>query len=882
MVLDASAGNISMRTCVNCDHRNPDSVSVCERCGQIITLQPAQGRGPGAGTIPDIQVPSEMALGLLAGSEVQESLSVGDMLFEEPAAPINPIIPPKKRENLGFSLADQSFHGADPVQLAQRWEAENLKDPLLHQEVGNFRFVEKIGKGGFGAVYKAEQIFVGEPVAIKVLHLHQVDNPEVVRRFQREARALAQLRHPGIVRMIDFGMLPQYGFYLVMEFLKGHNVFDCLRVGELFPVERLSPIFGQLCEVLAFVHRKGIVHRDLKLSNIYLTPRPDGSEKVTLLDFGIAAIADDIDSITKTGAYIGTATYASPEQAQGVRELDGRSDLYSLAVLLFRLLAGVPPFQGNNSMDITHQKLARPAPMLRDIAPHRIWAESLEELMRVTLSLEPEQRPGDAHAFWALCEEAFAEQAELDEDGTLHSRGGGFLQIGDLESELSLSDGASHVSAPSSPSASDLEAPEDAKSASDSQLVPAIRLDEGSEEGLRPTPGHTLDYAGSAPEGAELQIGFGPHLGSTQEWAGPESVIQAIEEIEKKQREQQASQEELPAAGVEPKANPRTDPLFQEEGGEVSKDTKPESLLKVSKGGQIATQTLDEMDSFLTIKQEGLSADASLGTTQESKLHINQLDASAKTAMDTPAISAEQIEAMSLALPSGSKGELSAADRDELDSGATFVMTGSPELSIEDRDELDSGATLINRGDQLDSGPTVVNPEEVEKLHTMVKGAIESSASSSASLDALDSDPTFMSSDLSSKIAESSGGLSALHPQDLEGGITLAEGAAARHYHNAEEPSPTTEAPSQGELPAAPEVKPKPKPKPLGRDTAIMHPDEMDFALPPTERTIDDQGNKSTEHPTQSPTAKRWMMPAILIVGATALALLIYLLTQQI
>jgi len=436
-----------MRTCARCGHLNPASASTCESCHGLLTLQlhsgaavqeapeaspepkrappanddqqvgPAKGAGGGMlsrplgsislktaeyspeelsfaeslsardlfaedeESISTIDVKPNEAEGLVLDEDDEEESEEASEGDDAPAEPLGPAA--SDASGLGFSLAGKSIRDDQAIDLAAQIKAHSIADPLLGQQVGNFRFIEKIGRGGFGAVYRAEQVYLGEPAAIKVLHLHQVDNPETVRRFQREARALAQLKHDNIVKMIDFGMLPQYGFYLVMELLSGDNVYNRLRAREPFSLRRLKNVFRQLCDVLDFV------------------------------DFGIAAISDDIDPITKTGAYIGTATYASPEQIQGTKELDGRSDLYSLGVLLFRMLVGKPPFEGRNAMDITHKKLAVSAPSLAERAPERTWAPALEALMHSVLSREPAFRPPHARAFWDECGPALDAQASL-------------------------------------------------------------------------------------------------------------------------------------------------------------------------------------------------------------------------------------------------------------------------------------------------------------------------------------------------------------------------------------------------------------------------------------------------------------------------------------
>jgi serine/threonine protein kinase len=317
---------------------------------------------------------------------------------------------PTPDKPMGISLASGDEQTRHALLFSEQWDAQI--DPMLGQQLGAYHIIEKIGKGGFAAVYRAQHVRTYDVVAIKILHLHQIDQPDVVRRFQREARALAQLEHPSIVRMLDFGMLPQIGFYMVMELLEGENILERMRNSEQFGLLRLKNIFAQLCDVLNFVHERGIVHRDLKPNNIFLSKYQE-REKLTLIDFGIAAIEHDADPITRTGAFLGTVKYTSPEQDQGLRQLDGRSDLYSMGVLLYHLITGRVPFRGDSAIIIIQNKLRYVPPLLSEQIPNRPWALELENFMQQALAADPEQRPQDARAFWQQCAQALDAQYTL-------------------------------------------------------------------------------------------------------------------------------------------------------------------------------------------------------------------------------------------------------------------------------------------------------------------------------------------------------------------------------------------------------------------------------------------------------------------------------------
>jgi serine/threonine-protein kinase len=201
-----------------------------------------------------------------------------------------------------------------------------------------------------GIVYLAEHPALGRKAAIKVLHPRLAADPQVVSRFFQEARASNAIRHPNIVEAYDYGTLPDGASYIIMEYLEGESLAARLQRRGRLPLRAALDIAHQTAGALAAAHEKSIVHRDLKPDNLYLTrdPRVPGGELLKVLDFGIAKLAASIDGQishkTRTGTLMGTPLYMSPEQCRGVREVDHRSDIYSLGCILFEMLVGEPPF----------------------------------------------------------------------------------------------------------------------------------------------------------------------------------------------------------------------------------------------------------------------------------------------------------------------------------------------------------------------------------------------------------------------------------------------------------------------------------------------------------------------------------------------------------
>ncbi len=265
--------------------------------------------------------------------------------------------------------------------------------------LGPYRIGTKLGAGGIGAVYEATHVRTGRVYAVKVLLPESTLEPNALRRFRREAEALARLGHASIVAVHDFDVTADGVAFLVMDRLHGEDLATRLERGPL-PLDTTLRIFDEIAEALAAAHEAKILHRDLKPSNVFLARRPGAPERAILLDFGLAKMmnAGESQRLTATGAAMGTPIYMSPEQAQGL-DLDERTDVYSLAAILFEMLTGAPPFTGPTLTAILAKVLTHPPPPLRSIEPSA--PEVLDPVVRGALAKSPDQRPPTVRAFKA-------------------------------------------------------------------------------------------------------------------------------------------------------------------------------------------------------------------------------------------------------------------------------------------------------------------------------------------------------------------------------------------------------------------------------------------------------------------------------------------------
>ena len=283
--------------------------------------------------------------------------------------------------------------------------ADALRD-ALEQAVGSqYEITRLLGRGGMGAVYLAKEPALDRLVAIKVLPPESSEK-DTRERFRREARTAAKLTHPHIVPLHTFGEADGT-MYFVMGFVQGESLGDLMRRKGTIPVDDARRVLAEIADALDYAHRQGVVHRDIKPDNILID---DDSGKALLTDFGIAKATASGSTLTEAGSVVGTVHYMSPEQASGEKHIDGRSDLYSLGVIGYAMLAGRLPFDGESAQEILVQHVTRdPIPLetLADRPP-----DDLVRVVRRAMAKAPEDRWPDGHS---LREELATHTADSDQ-----------------------------------------------------------------------------------------------------------------------------------------------------------------------------------------------------------------------------------------------------------------------------------------------------------------------------------------------------------------------------------------------------------------------------------------------------------------------------------
>ena len=270
---------------------------------------------------------------------------------------------------------------------------------MIGSVVGNYKIIEQIGEGGMGSVFKGVDVMLDREVAIKSLRPELARNPDLLARFRTEAVTLAKLNHPNIATLFSFFRSGD-DFYMVMEFVDGPTLDDIIRDSKAMPTARAVPLFCQALEGIEHAHNMGILHRDIKPANIMVSSQ----DVVKVTDFGIARVLGEA-GMTRQGAVVGTIEYMSPERIQG-QDIDRRSDIYALGVVLYEMLTGRGLFSATSEYDLMRAQVEQPPAPPREYEPS--IPEAVEAVIMRSLAKKPEYRIPTAaefqQALWAAIE----------------------------------------------------------------------------------------------------------------------------------------------------------------------------------------------------------------------------------------------------------------------------------------------------------------------------------------------------------------------------------------------------------------------------------------------------------------------------------------------
>ena len=269
-------------------------------------------------------------------------------------------------------------------------------DPLIGRVIADrFRITSLIARGGMGKVYKAEQAPLGRVCAVKVLNPNYNGDadPEFHRRFFREASITSRITHPNSVTIFDYGKTDDDVYYMAMEFLDGQTLHQALRDVGTMREDRVGRIAQQLCRALREAHTLDVIHRDLKPANIFLMRHGDEDDFVKVLDFGLVKHLSERpeEQLTQTGLFMGSPKYMAPEQIQG-GHVDARTDVYSLGIMMYEMLAGKVPFERPTSVNILMAHVGEPPPPMRAVNPNLVCSPAFEELVMRCIAKDPNGR----------------------------------------------------------------------------------------------------------------------------------------------------------------------------------------------------------------------------------------------------------------------------------------------------------------------------------------------------------------------------------------------------------------------------------------------------------------------------------------------------------
>jgi serine/threonine-protein kinase len=277
-----------------------------------------------------------------------------------------------------------------------------VPDMIGKEIAGRYRIQAKLGEGGMGAVYKAEQISLKRQCAIKLLRPDVAGTPIMLARFNAEAQAVAKLSHPNTVGIYDFGQDTDGTFFIAMEFVEGRSLREVIHTEAPLPVRRALAIAHQVAASLADAHVHSIVHRDLKPDNVMLQTRGRQKDVARVLDFGIARIRDEgratQQAMTQAGDMLGTPQYMAPEQIRG-EQIDGRTDVYALGCMIYEMVTARMPFEAPTIMALLSKHLMENAPSPSQRRPELGLPPAIDHLVMAAISKDPNGRPPTMEIF---------------------------------------------------------------------------------------------------------------------------------------------------------------------------------------------------------------------------------------------------------------------------------------------------------------------------------------------------------------------------------------------------------------------------------------------------------------------------------------------------
>jgi serine/threonine-protein kinase len=289
---------------------------------------------------------------------------------------------------------DIGFCGVDGTALQTVTQDDPSGDPLIGRTIkGRYQIVKKLGEGGMGKVYLAEQVNIGRKVALKVLQVAYANADEYVARFRREAKLAASLNHPNIVTIYDFDQSEDGSLFLAMEYIEGRSLSEVIRGDAPLGINRVVRLGVQIAEGLGAAHRAGVIHRDIKPDNVMVFGG-GGEEQIKLMDFGIARLRDASATthLTQTGMIMGTPSYMAPEQAEG-KEITASTDLYAWGIVFYEMLSGRVPFTASTPAAVLIKHLQETPQPLRELRQE--IPEALQRIVNQALEKKPERRQGD-------------------------------------------------------------------------------------------------------------------------------------------------------------------------------------------------------------------------------------------------------------------------------------------------------------------------------------------------------------------------------------------------------------------------------------------------------------------------------------------------------